>query len=169
MRVTLAMGWVGWGAALVITVLLEGTASSAARRGGAQADGDAARAERIINASCLGCHNLRPIETSAHDAAGWKTVIDAEIARGAKLAAADVPFLVDYLAFEHGPVPEGNGKEILLNTCTMCHDLKRIRLGRRTADEWEETLNTMLNEGAPLSDEQFPVIHAYLSRYFNVQ
>ena len=166
MRARVAMGWC---TALWIAALMGGTHGSAARPAWAQADADTARAERIINASCLGCHNLRPIETSAYDAAGWKKVIDGEIARGAKLAPADVPFLVDYLAFEHGPVPEGNGKAILLNTCTMCHDLKRIRLGRRTAEEWEETLNTMLNEGAPLSDEQYPVIHAYLSRYFNVQ
>jgi cytochrome c5 len=160
---------IGWCAALWIAALIGAPPSSDASPGAAQADADTARAERIINASCLGCHNLRPIETSAYDAAGWQKVIDAEIARGAKLAAADMPFLVEYLALEHGPVPEGNGKAILLNTCTMCHDLKRIRLGRRTADEWEETLNTMLNEGAPLSDEQFAVIHAYLARNFNVQ
>ena len=160
---------IGWCAALWIAALITGPQSSEARSPAAQADAETVRAEQIINAACLACHNLRPIETSAHDADGWKKVLDAEVARGAKLAAADVPFLVDYLALEHGPVPEGNGRAILLNTCTMCHDLKRIRLGRRTADEWEETLNTMLNEGAPLSDEQFPVIHAYLARYFNVQ
>jgi len=48
----------------------------------------------------------------------------------------------------------------------MCHDLGRIRLGRRSSEEWEETLISMLNEGAPLSDEAFPVIHAYLSKNF---
>jgi len=49
------------------------------------------------------------------------------------------------------------------------HDLKRIRLGRRSTEEWEETLISMLNEGAPLSEEQFPVIHDYLSKHFNVE
>ena len=61
------------------------------------------------------------------------------------------------------------GKEILLNICTMCHDLGRIRLGHRSPEEWEETLISMLNEGAPLSEEQFPVIHAYLSKNFGIE
>jgi hypothetical protein len=51
----------------------------------------------------------------------------------------------------------------------MCHDLKRIRLGRRSPEEWEETLISMLNEGAPLPDDQFPVIHEYLSHNFGVE
>ena len=74
-----------------------------------------------------------------------------------------------YLAQHHGPVPDGPGKQILLNICTMCHDLGRIRLGRRSPEEWEETLVSMLNEGAPLSDEDFPVIHAYLSKHFGIE
>ncbi len=32
--------------------------------------------------------------------------------------------------------------------CTLCHDLKRIRRGRRSAEAWEETLNSILNEDA---------------------
>ena len=51
----------------------------------------------------------------------------------------------------------------------MCHDLGRIKTARRSAEEWEETLISMLNEGAPLSEEQFPVIHDYLSKHFNVK
>jgi hypothetical protein len=80
-----------------------------------------------------------------------------------------VPVLVSYLAEHHAPVPEGQGKQILLNICTMCHDLGRIRLGRRSPEEWEETLVSMLNEGAPLSEEQFPIIHAYLSKNFGIE
>ena len=131
--------------------------------GGAQDD---ERGERLMNASCLGCHDLRPIQTQALDAAGWKTVLDAEIGRGAKIAAADVPVLVDYLAANHGPLPDGAGKPILLNTCTLCHDLKRVRLHHATAEEWASTLQAMLNEGAPLSDEEFPVLLRYLATNF---
>ena len=65
--------------------------------------------------------------------------------------------------------PTARGKAIVLNVCTMCHDLSRIRRGHRSPEEWEETLNAMLNEGAPLSDDQFPIVHAYLSRNFGVR
>jgi cytochrome c5 len=99
----------------------------------------------------------------------WGKTVATMIEMGAKVSKEDVPVLVQYLAQHHAPVPEGPGKQILLNICTMCHDLGRIRLGRRSTEEWEETLISMLNEGAPLSEEQFPVIHAYLSKNFGLQ
>ena len=34
------------------------------------------------------------------------------------------------------------------------------------AEEWEETLNSMLNEGAPLSDADYPLVLQYLSKNF---
>jgi len=127
------------------------------------------RGERIMNTSCQTCHDTRRIQTAAMDAEGWTKTVNSMIEKGAKVSKEDLPVLVSYLALGHGPVPDGPGKEILLNTCTMCHDLKRIKLGRRSAEEWEETLGAMLNEGAPLSEEQFPIIHAYLTRHFGVE
>jgi methionyl-tRNA formyltransferase len=44
--------------------------------------------------------------------------------------------------------------------------LKRISQGNRSPEEWMETLNSMLNEGAPLSDADYPVVLAYLSKNF---
>ena len=130
----------------------------------------AALPEQMLQKYCQGCHDLRPIQTAAMDAEGWtrtiRTMIDDN---GAEVPESDIPALVKYLAQNHGPVPDGPGKQILLNTCTMCHDLGRIKTGRRSAEEWEETLNAMLNEGAPLSDADFPLIHAYLSKHFGVE
>jgi cytochrome c5 len=126
--------------------------------------------ETIMLKSCQGCHDLRVIQTTALDPDGWTKLINDMIERnGAVVSKEDMPVLVKYLTLHHGPVPDGPGKDILLNTCTMCHDLGRIKTGRRTAEEWEETLISMLNEGAPLSDAQFPVIHRYLSRNFNIE
>lgn len=131
---------------------------------------DSEAGERIMNASCVNaCHDIRPIQTAAMTAEGWNKTVSTMIEKGAKVSNDDVPVLVQYLAVRHAPVPEGRGKEILLNVCTMCHDLGRIRLGHRSPEEWEETLVSMLNEGAPLSDEQFPIIHAYLSRNFGIE
>ena len=126
------------------------------------------RGERIMNASCQTCHDARRIQTSALDADEWTKRVNADIETGAKVESADLPVLIEYLARQHGPLPDGAGKRILLNICTMCHDLNRIKHGRRSPEEWEETLNTMLNEGAPLSDAAFPVIHEYLSENFGI-
>ena len=112
---------------------------------------------------------LRRVETAAKDDKGWRDTIQVMIQDGAEIEESEIPIMVQYLVREHGPVPEGAGKQILLNICTMCHDLGRIRLGRRLREEWEETLVSMLNEGAPLSEQDFPVIHAYLSKNFGIE
>jgi cytochrome c5 len=146
---------------LAATALLYAASGTSAQEGNA--------GERILNSSCQNCHDTRRIHTAAMNADDWGKTVGVMIEKGAKVATADLPILVTYLAQTHGPVPDGPGKSILLNTCTMCHDLKRIRQGRRSSEEWEETLISMLNEGAPLSDDQFPIIHEYLSKNFGVE
>ena len=124
------------------------------------------KGEQIQNAACLSCHDLRPIQTAAYDKAGWTTAVDSMIEKGAEVKAADKPALVDFLVKNHGPLPAGPGKDILLNTCTLCHDLGRVRIHTVSREEWEETLLAMLNEGAMLSDQDFPVLLSYLARNF---
>jgi mono/diheme cytochrome c family protein len=124
--------------------------------------------QMLVEKNCQGCHTMRRVETAAKDAKGWQETIQVMIQDGAEIEEGDIPPMVQFLVREHGPVPEGPGKQILLNTCTMCHNLTRIKNGKRSAEEWEETLLAMLNEGAPVSDEQLPVIHSYLSRHFGV-
>jgi cytochrome c5 len=150
-----------------VSVLLAASALVFVARSGAQ---ESEPGERIMNASCVNaCHDIRPIQTAAMAPDAWGKTVATMIEKGAKVSKEDVPVLVGFLAQRHGPVPEGRGKEILLNICTMCHDLGRIRLGQRSPEEWEETLVSMLNEGAPLSEEQFPVIHAYLAKNFGIE
>ena len=124
------------------------------------------RGEQIMNAACTTCHDLRPIETQALDEEGWKKSVTSMIEQGADLEADDVPVLVTYLAKQHGPLPDGPGKEILLNICTRCHDTQRIRRERLSAEGWLEILDAMLNEGAPLSERDLPVLLRYLARNF---
>jgi cytochrome c5 len=144
----------------VATVMLFTAATSSAQR--------PSEGQQLVEKRCQGCHNLRRVDTAAKDADGWRETIQVMIQDGAEIEDAEIPVLVQYLTREHGPVQDGPGKQILLNTCTMCHNLQRIKNGRRSPEEWEETLLAMLNEGAPVSDEQFPVIHAYLSKNFGV-
>ena len=124
------------------------------------------KGEQIQNGACLSCHDLRPIQTAAYDKAGWTMAIDSMIQKGADVKAADKPVLIDFLTRNHGPLPDGPGKDILLNTCTVCHDLGRVRIHTVSREEWEETLSAMLNEGAMLSDQDFPVLLNYLARNF---
>ena len=147
------------GAALALVLAIVGTS-------GAQ---DTEPGERLMNAACQDCHGVRVIQVQAMDADSWTKRISQEIEKGAKLSKEDVPTLVEYLVRTHGPMPDGTGKEVILNICTLCHDLYRIKENRRTPEEWEELLVAMLNEGAPLNDEQFARVHLYLSRNFGIE
>jgi cytochrome c5 len=124
------------------------------------------RGERLVNQTCLACHDVRRIQVQALDEQGWSVKVQSMIEKGAKVEPADLPVLLDYLVKHHGPVPEGQGKAILLNTCTRCHDLKRIKEHGGTRRQWAETLLSMLNEGAPLADEELPIILEYLTVNF---
>jgi len=125
-----------------------------------------ARGEQILNQSCTGCHELRNIETQALDKDGWSKEVNTMIERGSTVKTEDVSGFVDYLVRKHGPLPEGAGKKIMLNECTLCHDLERIRMTPADRDEWEQTLLAMQNEGATISDDDFRVLLNYLARNF---
>jgi len=153
------VGWLVAGSAVSLIFV-------AAVTSGAQ---DTDPGETIMNAACQSCHNVRVIQVQAMDVDGWTKRVSQEIEKGAKVSKEDVPALVNYLVRTHGPLPDGPGKEVILNTCTQCHDLFRIKANRRSPDEWEETLISMLNEGAQLNDEEFARVHQYLSRNFGIE
>lgn len=147
--------WPGAAVALAVAAFAAGT--------GAQGPSDG---ERIQNASCTTCHDVRPIDITALDQPGWLALVEAEIERGARVAPADVPVLVEYLFLNHGPLPDAPGKNILLSNCTICHDLRRVKLQGAGVEGWEDTLSAMFNEGAQLSDQEYSVLLEYLATYF---
>jgi cytochrome c5 len=122
--------------------------------------------EEILNRSCTACHDLRPVDTQALDEPAWTKEVKAMIDQGAEVKDDEVPALVAYLVSHHGPLPEGDGKAVMLDVCTRCHDLTRVRRERRTPEGWLEILDAMLNEGAPLTDKDLPVLLRYLARNF---
>ena len=115
--------------------------------------------EKILNSACTTCHELRPIETTALDAAHM-------VEKGAEVKKEDVPVLVRYLASIYGPLPEGPGKAVLLNICTQCHTLERVKVRSGDRQSWDDLLSHMLNEGAPLNDDDYAVLLNYLARNF---
>lgn len=130
---------------------------------------EGSKAERIVNISCTTCHDLRKIQTQALDAEAWTKVVNSMIEKGAKVEKSDVPTLVNYLEDSYGPLPEGEGKAIVLNKCTVCHDLKRVRQHFATPEDWVDTLNAMQNEGLMISDDELLTVLKYLARNFREQ
>src|SRR5262249_33990636 len=104
-----------------------------------QNDQDANRGEQILNGSCMSCHDLRPIEVEALDKAGWTDSVNRMVEKGTTFEKdSDIPLLIDYLVQTHGPLPDGAGKRILLNTCTVCHDLSRVKRHGANREQWQE-------------------------------
>jgi len=124
------------------------------------------KGEKILNSSCITCHELRKVQTQALDAQGWTKIVNAMVEKGAKVQKDDIPVLVSYLEENFGPLPDGPGKAIVLEKCTVCHDLSRVRQHLATPEEWADTLGAMENEGLMLNDEDFATVLKYLARNF---
>ena len=127
------------------------------------------RGEQIMTAACTTCHDTRPIDTKALDEEAWTKQVKAEIEKGAEVKTEELRPLVEYLVKYHGPLPDGPGKDLILNICTQCHDLQRVRRERLSPEGWLEVLESMLNEGAPLTEKDLPDVLRYLARNFKPQ
>jgi virginiamycin B lyase len=61
--------------------------------------------------------------------------------------------------------PEGAGKATVLANCSICHDLERLTAGY-TPEGWLSVTAMMRNFGAPVPDDQWETVRAYLIRSF---
>lgn len=63
-------------------------------------------------------------------------------------------------------LPDGAGKELVMNVCSACHELGRITSKKRSKEEWSDTVDKMAARGAKATDEEFDMIVAYLAKNF---
>src|SRR5438046_234898 len=87
------------------------------------------------------------------------------IAKRETLATALTAFLLA-ASVQAQDLPDGVGKDLVMNVCTQCHDLARITSKKRTKEEWNDTVDKMATRGAKASDEEFDTIVTYLVKYF---
>src|ERR1700684_2867295 len=64
--------------------------------------------------------------------------------------------------------PDGLGKETVTAACGACHDINRLTAGY-TPEGWLTVTNMMRNFGAPVPDDQWDTVRAYLIRSFPEQ
>jgi cytochrome c2 len=87
------------------------------------------------------------------------------IVRRARLAAIVTPFLLAP-SMSAQDLPDGPGKELLMNVCTQCHTLNRIVEKKITKDEWNDIVDRMASKGARATDQEFDTIVNYLAKNF---
>lgn len=64
------------------------------------------------------------------------------------------------------PLPEGPGKTQVIEACSSCHALTQVTSQARSITQWAEIVEQMIARGAPVSDDDYPVIVKYLGKYF---
>jgi competence protein ComEA len=64
-------------------------------------------------------------------------------------------------------LPEGEGKKILLTSCTACHELTEVTKfrGYYNRAQWLDIVVTMKEYGAPIDDRQVDVLTDYLAKH----
>jgi competence protein ComEA len=62
-------------------------------------------------------------------------------------------------------LPDGEGKKILLASCTSCHDLSEVTKfrGYYNRTQWRDIVVTMMEYGAPVDSKQIDVLADYLA------
>jgi hypothetical protein len=68
-------------------------------------------------------------------------------------------------------LPEGEGKKILVASCTSCHDLGEVTKFRGYYDrkQWRDIVVTMMEYGAAVDERQVDVLADYLTRNLGKQ
>lgn len=121
-------------------------------------------AKRIVETACASCHSLEIVTGKSYTRQQWRSVVSEMIAQGAPLSKAEAPRVVEYLARNFGE--KDRAKELYEEICSYCHELGRITRQALTREEWRGLIRGMVDEGAPVTDEEFSMIVDYLAEHF---
>jgi competence protein ComEA len=68
-------------------------------------------------------------------------------------------------------LPGGEGKKILVASCTTCHDLSEVTKFRGYYDrkQWRDIVVTMMEYGAAVDERQVDVLADYLAQHLGKQ
>lgn len=91
-----------------------------------------------------------------------------------KLAACSPVLLILYSLFAQNKkdegwsdlLPPGAGRELVLNSCSSCHNLKVVVHARLNRAAWTKSINDMIQRGAPVFTEDIDPITSYLCTAF---
>jgi cytochrome c5 len=86
------------------------------------------------------------------------------VAPAAARSAPDARLRTSGASAMQDELPDGEGKKILLASCTSCHDLTEVTKFRGYYDkkQWRDIVVTMKEYGAPIEVSQIDVLADYL-------
>jgi len=66
-------------------------------------------------------------------------------------------------------MPEGDGKAILTEHCQECHELAYITKAHKTSDDWQATVQAMIDKGAGVPSDKVDTLVRYLAKNFGFE
>jgi cytochrome c5 len=58
------------------------------------------------------------------------------------------------------------GKALLEERCTQCHDLGRVERAKKSEEEWKATVERMVGKGAELNEAEQELVIQYLAEMY---
>jgi cytochrome c5 len=120
--------------------------------------------KRIVETICSSCHPTEVVTSKSYSKERWRSVVDAMIDEGAQLTNAEAALVVEYLARNFGE--KERAKQLYVEICSYCHELERVTRQTLTREEWQGLIKGMVDEGAPVTSEEFSMIVDYLAEHF---
>ena len=77
-----------------------------------------------------------------------------------------IPAAAFILALAFTPAASDDGRKLVENVCTYCHNLDRLRGKELSRQEWSGLIKGMISEGAPVTDQEFSAILDYLEKNY---
>jgi cytochrome c5 len=77
----------------------------------------------------------------------------------------EAPAATESPATEEVPITL-DGKSLLGERCTSCHDLGRVERAKKTEEEWKATVERMVGKGAQLSQTEQELVIKYLAETY---
>jgi mono/diheme cytochrome c family protein len=135
----------------------------------------------IVTKRCLSCHGAEPIAQQRLTRDKWLGEVDKMIRWGAEVPAESKDKLVDYLAknFAYhpiippkmpGPLPDGEGKDVINQSCLSCHGAEPISQQRLSRAQWTAEVDKMIRWGAELTaDQKISLVDYFAKNFSNVK
>jgi len=109
---------------------------------------------QVVNQKCSKCRTLERVYRAFKSEDGWTSTINRMASLDApNISSFDIKQSIHFLinrqkslkGEDESKLNEAIGKTIMETKCTACHELDRIIQARKAKDNWESTVNRMIN------------------------
>ncbi len=90
----------------------------------------------------------------------------AETSQSTETPMVEEPTEIPDVVEPTSPPPAIDGKVLLEQRCTVCHNLNRVMNKSWPLEQWEQTVSDMIRRGAQLNEEEKDALVKYLAEEY---